>query len=89
MRIVLLAVQDSWVQIREADGNLVGAQLLRPGERYRVPNRGGLLLLTGNAGGLELLVDGKKAPPLGPVGAIRRNVPLDPDSLLAGTANSQ
>lgn len=89
VRIVLLAVQDSWVQIREADGNLVGAQLLRPGERYRVPNRGGLLLLTGNAGGLELLVDGKKAPPLGPVGAIRRNVPLDPDSLLAGTANSQ
>lgn len=89
VRIVLLAVQDSWVQIREADGNLVGAQLLRPGERYRVPNRSGLLLLTGNAGGLELLVDGRKAPPLGPEGAIRRNVPLDPDSLLAGTAISQ
>ncbi len=89
VRIVLLAVHDSWVKITEADVNLVGAQLLRPGERYRVPNRSGLLLLTGNAGGLELLVDGRKAPPLGPEGAIRRNVPLDPDSLLAGTAISQ
>lgn len=89
VRIVLLAVQDSWVQIREADGNLVGAQLLRAGERFRVPNRDGLLLLTGNAGGLELLVDGQKAPSLGPEGAIRRNVPLDPASLLAGTAVSQ
>jgi cytoskeleton protein RodZ len=82
VRIVLLAVQDAWIQIREGNGDLVSAQLLRPGERYRVPNRTGLQLLTGNAGGLEVLVDGTPAPRLGPEGAIRRNVPLEADSLM-------
>lgn len=82
VRIVLLAVQDAWIQIREGNGDLVSAQLLRPGERYRVPNRTGLQLLTGNAGGLEILVDGTPAPRLGPEGAIRRNVPLEADSLM-------
>ncbi|MEQ9199496.1 MAG: DUF4115 domain-containing protein, partial [Rhodospirillales bacterium] len=88
VRIVLRAVRDSWIQIREANGELVNAQLLRPGERYNVPNRPGLVLLTGNAGGLELVVDGKTAPPLGPQGSIRRNVALDPAKLLAGTTTT-
>lgn len=88
VRIVLVAIADSWVQIREASGDLVNAQLLRPGERYNVPNRDGLVLLTGNAGGLELIVDGQKAPALGPQGSIRRNVALDPVKLLAGTTTT-
>ena len=88
VRIVLVAIADSWVQIREASGDLVNAQLLRPGERYNVPNRDGLVLLTGNAGGLELIVDGQKAPALGPQGSIRRNVALDPAKLLAGTTTT-
>ncbi|MRG72404.1 DUF4115 domain-containing protein [Alphaproteobacteria bacterium HT1-32] len=89
VRIVLRAVADSWIQIREANGDLVNAQLLRPGERYNVPNRAGLVLLTGNAGGLELIVDGQKAPPLGPQGSIRRNVALDPAKLLAGSTTTE
>lgn len=89
VRIVLHAVADSWIQIREASGDLVNAQLLRPGERYNVPNRAGLVLLTGNAGGLELIVDGQKAPALGPQGSIRRNVALDPAKLLAGSTTTE
>jgi len=89
VRMVLNAVKDSWIQIREANGDLVNAQLLRPGERYNVPNREGLVLLTGNAGGLELLVDGKAVPSLGPQGAIRRNVPLDPARLMSGGGSAE
>jgi hypothetical protein len=31
-------------------------------------------------------VDGKTAPPLGPLGTLRRDIVLDPQALLAGTA---
>jgi cytoskeleton protein RodZ len=57
-------------------------RVLRPGDIYRAPDRAGLTLLTGNAGGLEIYVDGLKLPALGPVGAVRRNVSLNSDSLL-------
>jgi cytoskeleton protein RodZ len=45
-----------------------------------------LFLRTGNAGALDIAVDGKNAPGIGAVGAMRRKVALDPDALLAGTA---
>jgi len=59
-------------------------RIFRPGDVYLVPNRPGLTLMTGNAGGLEVIVDGKPIAPLGPVGAVRRDVVLDPAKLLAG-----
>jgi hypothetical protein len=53
-RVVLQAVQDSWVQVRDEDGELLLTRVLRPGDIYRAPDRAGLTLLTGNAGGLEI-----------------------------------
>ena len=41
---------------------------------------------TGNAGGLAIIVDGNPVPPIGPMGGVRRNVALDPQALMAGTA---
>jgi cytoskeletal protein RodZ len=82
-RVTLQASQDSWVQVRNAEGELLLTRVLRPGDSYRVPDREGLTLLTGNAGGLEVFVDGRKLPALGPIGAVRRNVDLRPDALLA------
>jgi len=82
-RIVLRAVDDSWIQVREND-TLLLTRLMRPGDTYRVPNRPGLTLMTGSAGGLEVVVDGQAAPSLGPVGAVRRGIALEPQKLLAG-----
>ncbi len=86
VRIVLLATQDAWVQVRDGTGALRLTRVLRAGDSYRVPNEENLTLLTGNAGGLIIEVDGIKLAPLGPMGAVRRNVSLDPDKLLSGTA---
>jgi cytoskeleton protein RodZ len=83
--IDIRAVADSWVQIRAADDTIVFSRVLKAGETYHVP-RTGLLLRTGNAGALAIAVDGKPAPPLGPAGALRRNVALDPEALLTGKA---
>ncbi len=83
-RIVLKATQDAWVQVRDRQGNLLLTRVLRVGDSYMVPNQADLTLLTGNAGGLEISVDGSALPALGPVGAVRRNIPLDPEALRDG-----
>ena len=84
--VTLRARQDSWVQIQSADGVTVMARTLKAGESYTVPDRPGLRLTTGNAGALDVVVDGQAAPSIGQIGAVRRNVALDPARLKAGTA---
>jgi cytoskeleton protein RodZ len=83
-RIVLRATQDAWVQVRDRTGPVLLNRVLRVGETWPVPNKGSLLLTTGNAGGTELLVDGTATPSLGGDGAVRRDLPLDPDAIRDG-----
>jgi cytoskeleton protein RodZ len=82
-RVVLVARQEAWVQVSGANQE-VWTRVLRPGDRYLVPNDPTLTLSTGNAGGLDILVDGKKVSSLGPVGVVRRGISLDPQRLLGG-----
>jgi cytoskeleton protein RodZ len=81
-RITLVAFQDSWVQVEGLDRELLITRILYVGDSYRVPDRPGLTLITGNAGGLKVIVDDKEAPPLGPLGAVRRGILLDAERLL-------
>jgi len=84
-RVVLRANSDDcWVQVREMDGSLLVSRLLRRGDSYRVPNRPGLTLMVGNAGSLEVSIDGHKGPALGAIGQVRRDIRLDPDTLMTG-----
>jgi cytoskeleton protein RodZ len=85
-RIEIKAAADCWVQVRAPDQSIVFSRVLKAGETYRVPARSGLVLRTGNAGALAIIVDGKQVPPIGPAGALRRNVALDPEALIGGTA---
>ena len=85
-RIVLRAVQDSWVQIRDRQEALLLTRVLRSGDIYYVPDQDGLTLLTGNAGGIAIEVDGVALAPLGPTGEVRRQIALDPARLLDGSA---
>jgi cytoskeleton protein RodZ len=83
-RVTLLATARSWVQVRGPDDSLVLTRLLRPGDRYNVPDRQGLTLHTGNAGGLQVMVDGQEVGRLGGDGEVRRGVLLEPQALAAG-----
>jgi cytoskeleton protein RodZ len=86
-RIVIHAAADSWVEIRDSrTDELLLTRVLFKGDSYRVPDRAGLTLLTGNAGGLRISVDGQDTPVLGPLGAVRRNVALEPGPLKSGSA---
>jgi cytoskeleton protein RodZ len=80
-RIVVRAKAEAWVQVRERDGAVLLNRVLRPAETWMVPDKPALLLTTGNAGGTELLVDGTVTASLGAEGAVRRDLPLDADTL--------
>lgn len=84
VRIVIRATADTYVAVRTADNEPLFSQLLRPGDSHVVRSGADLLLETGNAGGLQITVGGKRVPSLGPTGQIRRNIPLDAERLLSG-----
>ncbi len=70
--------------MRDKAGQTVFNRVLRPGETFNVPPKQQLLLTTGNAGGVDLVVDGAVAPSLGATGVVRRDLPLDPDVIRTG-----
>ncbi len=79
-RIVLEIADASWVEIRNASGAAILRQVLKPGDVYLVPNESGLIMATGNAGGIKVKVDGREMPPLGETGQIKRKIPLNPSA---------
>ncbi|MBB5693952.1 helix-turn-helix domain-containing protein [Muricoccus pecuniae] len=80
-RITLRATEEAWVQVRDPrSGQTVMNRVLRPGETFAVP-REGLVMTTGRAQGLEVVVDGQASGVLaGRVGVVR-DIALDPDAL--------
>lgn len=80
-RVVIRAKGESWVQIRDNPGNRVLMdRVLRAGEIIEIPNRPGIVLTTGKAESLDILVDGQGVDPFGGPG-VRRNIVLEPDRL--------
>lgn len=88
-RVVLRATAISWVELRDSGGKRIFSRLLKMGETYNVPAKTGITLATGNAGALDILVDGQVISPIGPPGAVRRDVLLEPEALLARAPSGQ
>ena len=82
-RIVVRAIKDSWVQVRNGDEVLV-QRTLHPGDTVRIPDIRGLSLRTGNGAGIQFEIDGKAFKPLS--GTVR-TVALDPDRLAASNGS--
>jgi cytoskeleton protein RodZ len=80
-RVTLQATEDTWIEISDKQNNIIYKKVLRTGQSYAVPSGQGLILITGNAGGLDVLVDGTKAPAIGKRGEILRGIPLDAETL--------
>jgi cytoskeleton protein RodZ len=84
--VVIRATVDSWIEIRDTRRAVLFERVLKAGESYSAPDQPGLSMRTSNAGGLEITVDGIPAPSIGRRGMVRRNVVLDAQALLAGSA---
>ena len=84
-RVMLRARSDVWVEVAGSgpDGNrqVFISRILKAGEVFRPPAFTGLQLSAGNAGALEVIVDGTRLVDLGPRGATLQAVPLNPESL--------
>ena len=84
-RLAVRATQEAWIQVKDrASGNVVTDRVLQPGEIWQVPNRSGLILTVGNAGGTQVLLDGQPSPSLGADGAVRRGLALEVDQVKDG-----
>ncbi len=88
--IVIRATNNSWVEITDANTqSVLFTGVMSAGTSFDVPSRDGLLLTTGNAGVLDIFVDGESVPKIGGIGAVRKGVTLNPDRLKAGTASDR
>ena len=85
-RVTLRFTGDTWVQVKERGGPTLISKLMKAGDTFPVPSRPNLILTTGNAGRVEVVVDGVVAPAIGGAGSVRKDVPLEADQLKAGLA---
>lgn len=79
--IVLSILENSWVEIKGANGKRLVSRVLKAGDQYFVPERPGLTMSIGNAAGVEISVDGEALPLLGESGSVIRNIPLNAKKL--------
>lgn len=89
-RVTLRALEATYIRIRDtgSQGILV-ERVLEPGETYNVPDRSGLVMRTGNAGGLQVEVDGRNVGVLGKSGEVVSRIPVDPSYFLERMSVSQ
>ena len=87
-RIVIRARGDAWIQVRDTRENrVVFDRVMRSGETWPVPNREGLVLTTGKAENLDLVLDGEAATTtLTGATGVRRGIALDVDRLRVAAA---
>lgn len=80
--VQLRARGDSWVQVRDTRANqIILDRVLRNGDTFQVPAREGLVLTTGKAENLDILLNDEPSPVLSGATGVRRGIPLDIDRL--------
>ena len=81
-RIVLTALEPTYVRIKDpslpAGKGIYIDRVLETGESVSAPERSGLLMQTGNAGGLHVAVDGRSAGVMGKRGEVVIRIPVEP-----------
>ncbi len=70
VHVAMLAVEPTWVAVYVEDKQTI-AKLLNTGERTRVESAHKIRVRLGNAGGVEILANGKPVGPVGPKGQAR------------------
>lgn len=81
-RLIIRATQSTWILVTDASGKVAFDHVLKPGDIYKVPNKQGLSLTTGNGAGIVLVLDGAELPKVAS-GAphVVKGIPLDPARL--------
>ncbi|MEM6972301.1 MAG: helix-turn-helix domain-containing protein [Pseudomonadota bacterium] len=80
----IVAVEPAWIRIRAEDRSVLFEGTLRTGDSFALPKDTQLAQLrAGNAGGVYVVVDGRRYGPLGRAGQVVKGVSLQADSIMA------
>lgn len=82
--VILQAEQESWVKIEDGRGNTVFSRVLVPGDVYYVPAGDKYKATFGNAGGIDVWVNGTLIPDVGGDHVRKTGISMAPDSLMSG-----
>ncbi len=74
----IVALADSWIEVRDATGNILFSKVLHAGQSWPVPQEAGLTMTAGNAGGTAVAENGKPGAPLGANGVVLHHYVLTP-----------
>ncbi|MXV44574.1 DUF4115 domain-containing protein [Saccharibacter sp. 17.LH.SD] len=84
-QVVLRVTQDSWVQIKNAQGRVVQSRVMKKGESWVGDDQSAPYRITaGNAGGVLLQAGDAVSEPLGPSGTVKRNVSVTAQGVIDG-----
>jgi len=81
--LVIRAVEPTWIRVQTDEGR-TAEELLQPGASREWMAQRRFLVTLGNAGGVELTLNGKALPPLGPKGTVIQRLEL-PRPTASGT----
>ena len=81
-KVVIQAIEDSYVGVEDAKGRVVFGRSLIAGDVYYVPNGSEYKAKFGNAGGVDIWVEGVLAPKVGANKTSKKDVSLNPESLM-------
>jgi cytoskeleton protein RodZ len=74
-RLVVKAIEPTWIRV-QMDGDRVAEELLPAGAKREWTADSRFVLTVGNAGGIQLELNGDALPPLGPSGAVVRQISI-------------
>lgn len=81
-KVIIQAIEDSYVGVEDAKGRVVFGRSLVAGDVFYVPAGSGYKAKFGNAGGVDIWVNGELAPKVGAIKTSKKDVSLNPDSLI-------
>jgi len=79
LNLKISILEETWIQLY-ADGKRVWDGIKAAGEVLNVKAEQELVFNVGNAGGLAFTINGKKARPFGPMGAVRKDIKITLDN---------
>lgn len=87
--VILQTTQESWVKVEDTRGKTVFSRVLVPGDIYYVPGDKKTRGTFGNAGAIDIWVNGELMPKVGANHARKNGVSLDPDDLIKDSADNK
>lgn len=87
-QVILQALRDSWIKIEDARGRTEFSRVLVKGDIYYVPADGKFRATFGDAGAIDIWVNGKLANKAGPDHERKSDISLAVDKLMSASASS-